>query len=226
MRSTLLPAVRLGHRTAPRANLVVTARNRRRLPACVSRRQSGQGLVEFSLVIPLFLLLLVSIIEFALVLNGLLSINFATREAALMAAEAGNAAGSDCLILDTVESRVTAPARPANITQVRIYKATQGGAVIAGKVNTYSRSGSTSCAFPDSTTITVPYSLVGSAGYPATSRCNVLIGCGPGSTGVDMVGVEIQYDYRWQTPMAGLLNAAGTGYTMVKSNAMRMEPVF
>jgi Flp pilus assembly protein TadG len=199
--------------------------NRAHARAGVTARQRGQALVEFSLVIPIFLLVLISIVEFALVFNALLSINFASREAALMAAEAGNTLGADCLILNTVESKVTPPARPSQISQVRIYKATSSGAIVSGKVNTYTRSGSMSCSFADGTTLSVPYSLVGSPGYPDSNRCNVLVGCGAGSTTVDQVGVEITYGYTWQTPMGSLLNAATSGYTMVKANAMRMEPV-
>lgn len=188
------------------------------------RARAGQGLVEFALVIPIFLVMLIAVIEFSLTLNALLSINFASREAALIAAEAGNGTGADCVILRKVESSVTAPARTANITQVRIYKSTQGGGVIGGKVNVYSRGGSMSCTFPDRTSMTVPYSLAGALGYPDSTRCNVVLGCA-GSGGVDHIGVEVSYVYSWQTPLASLLNLLGTGYTMVKGNAMRMEPV-
>ena len=84
-------------------------------------RQAGQSLVEFSLVIPLFLILLMAVIEFAFLMNGQLSINYATRDAALVAAEAGNAVGADCVILQKVEQDVTAPANPANISQVQVF---------------------------------------------------------------------------------------------------------
>jgi Flp pilus assembly protein TadG len=188
-----------------------------------SSRSDGQGLVEFSLVIPIFLVVFIGIIEFSLTLNALLSINFASREAALIAAEAGNATGADCAILQTVEQSITAPANASRITQVRIYQSTQSGALVAGRVNTYVRSSSMSCSFRTGS-ITVPYTLSGSAGYQDTTRCNVLLGCN-GSRGVDHIGVEVQYDYQWQTPLAALLNVSGADYTMVKGNAMRMEPV-
>lgn len=180
--------------------------------------------MEFSLVIPIFLVVFIGIIEFSLTLNALLSINFASREAALTAAEAGNADGADCMILETVEQSVTAPAQVTRITQVRIYQATQSGAIVGGRVNTYSRTSSMSCSFANGTTITVPYSLSGGPGYADSTRCNVLLGCS-GSSGVDHIGVEVQYVYQWQTPLAGLMNVAGSDYTMIKSNAMRMEPV-
>ena len=62
--------------------------------------ERGQTLVEFALVFPIFFVLLMGMIEFGLVFNALLSINFASRDGSLIAAEAGNAVGSDCVILE------------------------------------------------------------------------------------------------------------------------------
>ncbi len=188
------------------------------------KRQRGQSLVEFALVIPLFLLLFVALIEFAMVLNAVLAINFASREASLIGAEAGNAADADCVILKAVEIAVGPPANPAQITGVRIYQANRAGTAIPGRVNAYARTGETVCTLPDASVVRVPYSRVGGAGYPPTSRCNVLAGCGV-STTVDQIGVEITYQYGWRTPMYTLLNWSSTGHTLIKANAMRMEPV-
>ena len=71
--------------------------------------QAGQSLVEFSLVIPLFLVVLMGVIEFLFLMNGQLSINYATRDAALIAAEAGNAGRTHrtttCRLRDPPEGR-------------------------------------------------------------------------------------------------------------------------
>ena len=83
-------------------------------------RARGQSLVEFALVFPIFFVLLMSLIEFGLVFNALLSINFATRDASLIAAEAGNAVGADCIILKKVENSIGAPANKAQIQTVEI----------------------------------------------------------------------------------------------------------
>ena len=74
------------------------------------RHQRGQSLVEFALVFPIFFVLLMGLIEFGLVFNALLSINFASRDASLIAAEAGNAVCSDCVILKKVEDSIGSPA--------------------------------------------------------------------------------------------------------------------
>jgi len=186
-------------------------------------RTRGQSLVEFALVFPIFFVLLMGMIEFGLVFNALLSINFASRDASLIAAEAGNAVGSDCVILNKVEQGIGAPANKAKITKVEIYQAGKTGNPITGKVNTYNRTGSMTCTLPDSTTLTVPYTLNGSAGYPDTSRCNIQGGCA-GSGGVDTIGVKITYAYTSFTPLGTFINGSNN-YTLTESNAMRMEPV-
>jgi len=184
----------------------------------------GQTLVEFALVFPIFFVLLMGMIEFGLVFNAMLSINFASRDGSLIAAEAGNAVGSDCVILNKVEQGIGAPASTTRVTEVDIYQAGKTGNALTGKVNTYLRSGSKTCTLPDGTTLTVPYTLSGAAGYPETSRCNVQGGCS-GSGGVDTIGVKITYAYTPFTPLGRFIGLGTTSYTLVESNAMRMEPV-
>jgi hypothetical protein len=185
-------------------------------------REGGQTLVEFALVIPLALVLIMGIIEFALAFNALLAINFATREAALVAAEAGNYDNADCVILSMVEQSITEPADDDHITEVTIYKATTTGAETA-TANVYTRTGTTACLMPDGSNLSLPYSLSGGENYVQITRCNVLAGCG--GQKLDHIGVKIEYTYLWHTPLAGFLNMGGTGYDLVKANAMRMEPV-
>lgn len=207
---------------------------RRRSPAAASRwrrailgagrtRSRGQTLVEFALVFPIFITMTMGILEFTFVFNALLSVGHATRDAALVAAEAGNAAGADCVILQQVENDVTAPADRTRITEVVIYRADQNGAVVGGQEDIYTRTGSTSCLLADGTTLTVPYSA-SSVTYPDVGRCNVLAGCGNGRT-LDTIGVRVTYRHTWVTPLANLVALGGTGTTIVQSNAMRMEPV-
>jgi Flp pilus assembly protein TadG len=202
---------------------------------------SGQSLVEFALVIPIFLIVLMAVIEFAFLLNGQLSINFATRDAALIAAEAGNATGADCVVLQKVEQDVSAPANRANISRVQIFWTNANGQPLdtSGNVttfgsgsqaaDTYSRTGTTTCTFADGTTLTVPYSLSGTANYPEAARCSdvqgTLEGCQAGHPGIDTIGVQVTYFDSWRTPLHNLIGLLGTGWTLTESNQMRMEPV-
>ena len=192
-----------------------------------SRRSGrGQTLVEFTLVFPFFLILLFSVIEFAFALNALLSIDFATREAALAAAEAGSQQNADCSILRAVERSVEPPADDRRLTQVRIFKSTVNGLPVSPPRDmVYVRDGgSLDCPLPNGTAATLPYSLV-SGTYTSDTRCNTLAGCGFGSPTVDTIGVEATYDYRWHTPLPSLWPQSGDGYVMTNGNAMRMEPV-
>lgn len=195
-------------------------RNRRR-----HRSSDGQSMVEFVLIFPIFIMIIIGLMEFSMSFNALLAINFASRDAALLAAEAAEDPSADCIILESVESDVTPPASTARIDEVRIYWATDTGALMPGNpVNVYRRSGSTSCTLIDGTTITVPYALVGAAGYPASDRCSVLGGCSVSHDTVDTIGVSITYTHQWVTPLANIVSLGGTGFEFTHSNAMRMEP--
>ena len=171
---------------------------------------------------PIFFLALLAIVEFAFVMNALVSVDFATRDAALAAAEAGNASDADCSILRALDKGMTTPAKNQLVSQVRVFKADANGKAL-GPVNVYDRNWTTSCPLADGTPATVAYNLVSST-YDDASRCNELNGCGVQTT-VDTIGVEITYLYSWVTPLHWLMPTVGPGYTMVKANAMRMEPI-
>jgi Flp pilus assembly protein TadG len=189
------------------------------------RRETGQTLVEFALVFPLFLVMIFALIEFTFVFSGMLGISFATRDAALVAAEAGNASGADCVAIQAVDRAVGAPASDDRIQTVTIYRADRNGVEVAGESNTWARGGSTTC--PNGST--VPYTRQ-TNGYPETGRCNVLNGCGASRPGLDTIGVRVTYLHAWVTPLAGLSGPGfggqgGSGFSLSQSNSMRMEPV-
>jgi hypothetical protein len=197
-------------------------------PAHNGRTCSGQTLVEFAMVFPLFLLLTFAVIEFAFVFSGMLGISYATRDAALIAAEAGSATGADCVILQKVLEDVTAPGSPSRVTSIVIYRADQNGEEVPGISNTWTRTGSTAC---DNGSI--PYTQQ-TNGYPEEARCNVLLGCATDAAGthdgLDTIGVRVSYVHQWVTPLAGLGGngfggQGGSGFTLTQSNSMRMEPV-
>ena len=180
-------------------------------------------MVEFGLVLPIFIVLVIGLIEFALAFNANLGINFASREAALIGAESGNDAIADCRILQTIENSIDNPADAERINEVRIYRAGVNGNELAA--NVYVLGGITECDFWDGVetqTIRVNWSLF-SEGYPVDTRCNQLEGCS--GTPLDTIGVAINYTHPWVTPLAGIVSLNGDGFTFTASNAMRMEPV-
>jgi Flp pilus assembly protein TadG len=199
----------------------VVRRPSRRLPALhhlALRPRRGQSLVEFALVIPLFLTMLIALVEFAFIFNAILATNFASRDAALLAAEAGSDLGGDCAVLKAVEADIGAPATQSQIQSVEIFEATAAGAQ-SGAATVYARTGTYSCTLPDGTAITLPYTRTAN-GYPMANRCNVLLGCA--GSPLDHVGVRVAYRHTWRTPFGSTF---GPYLDVVKANSMRMEPV-
>lgn len=191
------------------------------------RHSTGQSLVEFALVLPIFFSMMLGVIEFSLVFNAQLAINFATREAALVGAEAGNAVGGDCAILRAIEDSIGAPADDDRMEEVVVYRSDVNGLPVpagAPQENHYRRTGTMACPRAGNPGATVGFSLMGAAGYPELTRCNTLAGCGTGRP-LDHIGVQLTYTYRWHTPLSSIIGLGDSGYLMVNSNAMRMEPV-
>jgi Flp pilus assembly protein TadG len=188
------------------------------------QRSRGQTLVEFALVFPLFFTLILGLIEFTMLFNATLSINYASRDGALSGAEAGDQAGADCVILKSVENAVGAPADRGRISQVQIYKSTPNGVQI-GAATIYSRSGVPNpvpCAGIDGSSI--PYSQTAN-GYNETDRCSVLAGCGGTSTTVDNISVRVFYTHVWVTPLRNFIGGGPGGISFERSSVMRMEPI-
>jgi hypothetical protein len=183
------------------------------------RRQQGQSMVEFALVIPIFMTMLISFVEFAFTFNAVLATDFSSRDAALAGAEAGNAAGADCVILQTVESDMHAPVDPSQIQVVEIYRTTSSGTI--GEATIYKRTGTMDCAFPDGTVLTMPYTQT-QDDYNVVTRCNVLAGCEAPDRPIDHIGVKVTYRYLWKTPIG---QAFSSWLDVFRSNSMRMEPV-
>jgi Flp pilus assembly protein TadG len=189
-------------------------------------RQAGVTLVEFAIVLPIFITMLFAMIEFGFAFNAVLGINRASQSGSLVAGQAGSDSDADCLILARIEDLLQAPIDKSNVLQVQIFRANSTGSGILAS-NVYVRSGSKNCG-----TFTVPYSAT-STGYPESQRCNVLAGCpglSPPRSTVDKIGVQITYKHVPVTPMRNLLsflgsNGSGYTWTFVKQNVSRMEPV-
>ncbi len=164
-----------------------------------------------------------SLIEFAFAFNAMLAVDYASRTAALIAAEGGDLPGTDCLVLRSIEANITAPAEASQITEVDIYEANHNGDMI-GSSTTYVREGSTTCTFAGGTTVTVPYSQT-QDGYPVADRCNILAGCSPDHPTLEIVGVQISYHHTWVTPVRSFIGGNPGGLSFTRSNATRMEPV-
>jgi Flp pilus assembly protein TadG len=221
-REGMRPSVHWRHSTARRS---ATARSR------------GQALVEFALVFPIFIVLLLGTIEFAFVFNAVLSANYATRDASLVGAEAGSNPGADCVIIAQVLADMKPPVDSSQVTQIIIYRASLGGGPVTGSYttsgNVWNRGGTTDCsAYGGSAAL--PYTRA-TNNYPeglpnlvtgVGGRCTYLNGCPNNALRTrDTVGVEITYAYSWHTPLRNFVGLVGSGISVVRSNEMRVEPI-
>jgi hypothetical protein len=170
----------------------------------------GQAIVEFTLIIPVFLIILMGMLEFGIAFDHRNAMAYAVREGARVGASLGNGGsqptGVDPAILAAVQRGLTDPILIENITSIEIFQADTSGQPISGKIDTYDRNGN----------------LIGAAGWPATSRV-------PGLSG-DSVGVRVVYDFRPQTPLGTLLglfingNPPYTSIRMTDAAVMKLEP--
>jgi len=171
--------------------------------------QAGQSLLEFALAMPIFVMLMMGVVEFGFLYNNILTVQYAARQGVSAAAQAGGVDGADCSILKAVERALTAPIDKSRVSSVVIFESDANGDPMPGKTNEYVRVGTLDCSGSE----TEPYSLVGSEGYPQTERHDAL------AEGLDIVGVRIGYLYAGITPI-------GSGRTWAVSDGatLRMEP--
>lgn len=191
--------------------------------------ERGQGLVEFSMIVPVVLLILLGMLEFGFAMDHSATIGNATREGARMgsalvngggtlgcsAGQSPNAANVDGRIVAAVSRILAAPGSRislADVTEIRIYKATSTGTETAGMTNVwvYSAAGTT--------TTDGFVNFVPSGGQPwtACSRSYLWTVCGTPTGGAlgnqcppDSIGVGIKYNYRYVTPLAAAMGFFG-----------------
>ena len=186
---------------------MVRGASRRRLAERSS--EAGQSLVEFALVVPIFILLMMGVLEYGFLYNNILTVQYAARQGVSAAAQAGGVDGADCSILKAVERALTAPIDKTRVSSVLIYKSDANGDPVPGVANQYTRSGTLDCPGSE----TEPYTLIGSEGYLQADRHDAL------ADGLDVVGVRIGYLYSGITPMG-----AGRTWAVSDGASLRMEP--
>jgi TadE-like protein len=189
------------------------------------RGERGQSLVEFSMIVTVAMLMLLGMLEFGFIFDHHLSLEYATREGARVAAALANGGGTvgcgtgqspnaatvDQQIIAAVQRVVASPGSPiveSRIGQIRIYLADSTGAPSGSSYNTwiYSAGGG-----PVVDGKALDFKQTGSSGYAACSRDN-------GST-PDSIGVSITYTYQMVTPLAAVMGFfGGSGSSSIPIN--------
>lgn len=171
-----------------------------------SVRRRGQALVEFALVIPVLLLLLLSILEFGFAFSHHITMEYATREGARMGAALANGSVAiackevDDHVVAAVQRVLTASGSQIDINQIgeiRIYQAGPDGEEQA-LVNVWTLGNGPKV---DGVKLLFKQS---SGNWDACSRDNEGFGT------IDSIGISLGYDYRFVTPLGNLLGLVGS----------------
>ena len=200
----------------------------------------GQSLVEFTLILPVFLLILFGMIEFGFVFSHDLTLEYATREGARAGSALDNGGGTlgcgvgqspnwtivDPLVVAAVERVLQSPGSLVVISQVSqivVYKANPAtGANDQGNQDVWTYSPGAG-PIPQGATNHLDFvdsSYPSSDAWQACSRANA-------SPNIDSIGVSLVYTYNFQTPLAGILRFFGGGggsLTLNDKTVMQLNP--
>ncbi len=191
------------------------------------RAERGQSMVEAAMAIPFLLFLILGAVEFGFIFTNNLTIEYATREGARVgsalangggplgcgAGKSPNAASVDPNIIAAIERVLEgsgSPIQPAQVGEIRIFKATATGGETPGIVNVwrYNPGGG-----PVVGGQRLDFSQV-SVGWSACFRTN--------TQPADSIGIAMRYRYDFQTPFLAL--AGVSSLTMNDRTVMALNP--
>ncbi len=190
--------------------------------------ERGQSLVEFSMIVPVFLLILLGMLEFGLAFDHLLTLSYATREGARAGSALADGAklGANCNQVDTyvvsaVERVLTSDGSPVRdhlgqVSSIRIFKADAAGHQIGGNVNVWVPG-----VGPTVDGRQLDFAPTGGTGWASCTRHNA-------TSNPDSIGVSISYTYQAVTPLSGILQFIGGAGTstlaMSDRSVMALNP--
>jgi Flp pilus assembly pilin Flp len=182
-------------------------------------RERGAAAVEFAIVLPVLVLLLVGIFEYGLLFREKLTIASAAASSARTGATMGTRDEADLAILQAVEVGLYDQVNTSVLIKVDIFKADPNtGAKVAS--NTYTFDGTLgTCKWipcPDpSLGGTTQYGIPSGWGKPDVRDTTL----DPGGSGLDVLGVEIFYHHTALTNMI-----PGVDRNMSERALVRLEP--
>ena len=191
-------------------------------------------MVEFAIIVPLFIILLLSLVEFGFIFANHQGLEYATREGARTGSELSNgglgqAGSGGCASID---SQVVAAVQRViagkgslvtltNVSQIRIWKADATGSPTTGSINVWTNTGLNSGPIVDGTKLSF------------TASSSPWNACARDSSGnpsanpptIDIIGVDLTYTYHMVTPMGSLLKWAGANtLSMADKTVMVLNP--
>lgn len=154
-----------------------------------ARTARGQAIVEFALMFPLILFLVLGATDVSTLLDDHLDIVYAARSAARVGSVLGQAPATDCAVIGAIRAALSTN-RNLTVNQIIIYKAASDGSIIGSNKDVYA--GSAVCN-PNATISPAAISV----GWPPSVRNNTPIQ-------EDSIGVEIDYTYSFQLDLLGM----------------------
>jgi hypothetical protein len=179
------------------------------------RDERGQAVTEMALLLPLLLVILLGVIEFATAIQQAMTIAAATREGARVAGalvngggdlgcgsdQSPNASTVDPLIIAAVERVLTgsgAQISLVDVTSIRIYKSTPSGTETSGLANQWIYAANAGPLISGQRLDFVEQS----SGWSACARNNV--------SPADSAGITVRYIYRGRTPLRYFIPGLGS----------------
>jgi hypothetical protein len=191
------------------------------------RGKRGQGMVEFAILVPAFLIVLFGMLEFGLVFSHHLTLEYATREGARVGSALGNGTSQapctqiagqpepvDWVVIAAVQRVLTSPGSPVvmgNVSSVHIYKSDASGNETSTNVWLPGGDGKAVDGVPlqfHQTTF----------GWACASRKKSPIGS------ADSIGVSLTYDYQSVTPLGLILKLGNGKLSITDRTVMALNP--
>jgi hypothetical protein len=197
------------------------------------RNERGQSLIEFALLLPVLMTMLLAMLEFGTAFNHQLTLGYAVREGARIGADLVNGGGTlgcntgqspnadrvDGVIVEAIDRVLSSSGSPvpeAQITKIRIFQADASGNDTLGLHNDWIYS-STLNTLADGTQVNFKVDSATQT-WGACNRSNVL---GHTTTltptQIDSIGVSITYTYKFLSPL-------GSTLTMKDAVVMQFNP--
>ena len=195
------------------------------------RSRRGQSLVEFTLILPVILTLVLGMLELGFAINHSTTIETATRQGARVGSQLVNGSRTcgggvtassnavDPQIIGAAEGALVSPGSPVDesrVTSIKIFLADPNNpGQMTSSVNTwtYSKGGG-----PTLAGATAPLNFAKFSGnWDASTRC--------GSAPAPSIGVQITYTYKFITPLGAFVSMFSSAQiTMTDQTVMALEP--
>ena len=173
-----------------------------------AKRESGAALVEFALVLPVLLLVLISIFEIGAAFRNYLTVSYLAREGARMSAFLGTNINADCTMVTSLATQMGS-GDLSNLQRIEIFRADAAGNQVISDTNTFTLTGAdpTNCAH---------WTQV--IGWPSPNRQTDV--STTGTPPLDVIGVRLVLTESWMTQFPPY----GGSYTVDENTIVRMEP--